>query len=122
MIRYPKKYDIKLVLDLMRASNCHQIRLDGDRIGTTNRLLTFIKGTACVSCGIEGVFFAKEKHEQNHPRWHLNLYAVRPGGKEIMMTSDHVWPKSKGGSGSLANRQPMCYRCNTKKDSKIPHL
>ena len=34
------------------------------------------------------------------------------------MTVDHILPRSRGGDNTLANLQPMCYRCNTSKGNK----
>lgn len=79
------------------------------------RLQTFKeKGTACVNCGLQGKFFAIEA-TKGRDDWHLNLYAVRPDGTEVLMTRDHIKPKSLGGSNGLTNSQPMCSPCNGKK-------
>ena len=87
------------------------------------RLQTFFqKGFECVRCGVKGIFFAVESHrgdtyksnKNDIPR-HLNLYAIKKDGKEVLMTSDHIRPKSKGGSDLLDNRQPMCSPCNLRK-------
>lgn len=86
------------------------------------------KGVKCVSCGIEGSFFALERstkcnhdrHQKNRQqrRPHFNLYAVREDGQEVLMTKDHILPKSKGGKDRLENYQTMCKVCNeTKADS-----
>lgn len=78
----------------------------------------FTKGMTCPICGVQGSFFAKEKHE-NDKSYHLNLYAVTEDGKEILMTKDHIYPHSKGGSDNLDNLQPMCIVCNMLKGNKI---
>ncbi len=83
------------------------------------RLRTFLKGTDCVKCKIKGLFFAVEAMKPTYKNFHLNLYAIDANGNEVMMTSDHVHPKSKGGKGSLKNRVPMCAACNHKKGDKI---
>jgi len=36
-------------------------------------------------------------------------------GSEGPLTRDHVQPKSRGGDESLANMQPLCRSCNSKK-------
>ena len=36
----------------------------------------------------------------------------------VMMTVDHIHPKSKGGSECLENKQPMCSPCNSNKGSR----
>lgn len=77
------------------------------------------KGVTCVSCGIKGKFFSLEKHRASlHAKYHFNLYA-RKNGKDILMTKDHIIPKSKGGKNCLKNYQPMCVECNFKKADKV---
>jgi hypothetical protein len=79
------------------------------------------KGVVCVSCGLKGKFFALERgHKDNPIRPHFNLYAIDPKtGKEVMITKDHIKPRSKGGKNRLENYQPMCFRCNQRKGDKI---
>jgi len=78
------------------------------------------KGCKCINCGIEGTYFALEgdlNNKQN--RYHFNLYAINPEGKEVLMTKDHHYPKSKGGEDIISNYEPMCEICNSSKGSKI---
>lgn len=76
---------------------------------------------ACPKCETKGEYFALErtpgpgKSKYNH--WHFNLYGNDKFGKEVMITKDHINPKSKGGDNELSNLQPMCISCNTKKGS-----
>lgn len=96
------------------------VELDGDIIrGNSDRYRTFFtKGTKCVCCGIEGKYFAKEKDSLLKNRYHLNLYALDSEGKEILMTKDHIIPKSKGGKNHISNYQTMCINCNKQKADK----
>ena len=86
------------------------------------RLLTYqVHGTKCVvpGCSVCGQYFAVERAwKPVSSRYHLNLYAVHDG-KEIMMTSDHKIPKSRGGINHISNRQPMCYPHNSGKGNKL---
>lgn len=82
-----------------------------------NRIRTFLKGTNCVRCGVKGTHF-KIQRINGYEDYHLNLYATYKSGKEVLMTSDHIRPLSKGGSNGLSNRQPMCLPCNGKKGNK----
>jgi 5-methylcytosine-specific restriction endonuclease McrA len=86
------------------------------------RLRTFaLKGLKCAFCNRVGSFFAFEVPEKCHEKtnWHLNLYSVNEHGEEMMMTMDHIHPKSKGGANSLGNTQTACSRCNFLKADKI---
>ena len=91
----------------------------------SNRLLTYhVYGTSCCvpGCAIHGEYFAIEKAvNQKSADYHLNLYGTQ-NGREIMMTSDHRVPKSKGGGNHISNRQPMCYPHNTKKGNQLIYL
>jgi hypothetical protein len=84
------------------------------------RMLNFkIHGITCVvpDCGLVGKFFAKEKSHERDGSYHLNLYAVREDGVEVLMTQDHIIAKSMGGANELQNLQTMCAPCNCKKGS-----
>ena len=100
----------------------HEVDLvfNGIVIPTTNpKLRTFLKGISCVDCGAEGEFFAVDiTYDNGTPVYHLNLYTTKDG-KEELMTSDHIRPKSKGGKGGLTNRQPMCRPCNLAKGNNM---
>lgn len=97
-----------------------QIKLDGDVIkGNSDRYKTFFtKGIKCVICGIEGDFFAKEKFPFDKS-YHLNLYAINENGEEVLMTKDHILPRSKGGKNHISNYQTMCMICNNLKGDSI---
>ena len=92
---------------------------DGDWIYMgSSRYQNFAKhGVECVVCGLKGEFFAKERCK-NQDYYHFNLYAYDKNGKEVMMTKDHIIPKSKGGKNELDNYQPMCKKCNSHKGNK----
>lgn len=94
-----------------------RMMLDGDpvRVGSMRLRLFKEKGLKCVFCGIEGKYFRKEIDLKQNPGsnvWHLNLYAVGPNNKRILMTKDHIVPVCKGGKGDMSNLQPMCAICN----------
>lgn len=91
------------------------IKLSSDRLRLFKE-----KGAACVTCELEGVFFALESVGDETP--HLNLYGVRANGRIVLMTKDHIVPKSKGGANHMANYQPMCEDCNGKKADTMPEL
>lgn len=93
---------------------------DGDRAVRVDslRLQCFKRSPVCVSCGRKGTRFAMEKSSEGDFSAHLNLYCVE-GEKEVLMTHDHILPRSKGGTNTLDNVQTMCTDCNKKKDNTI---
>ena len=122
---YIKKetYEINTILPFIKQSfhsnSVNKIVLDKDNIKINSiRLKTFYKNQKCVQCGIESKFFRKEKGLCDKS-YHLNLYAIDEKGNEVLMTKDHIIPKSKGGSDKLKNLQTMCYNCNQQKSNSI---
>lgn len=123
-----KKYSIdeirNLTKDVLWIKRQHDksalVNLDGDDIyGNSQRYQVFFsKGCKCSKCGIEGKYFVKERSEDQN-RWHLNLYAIDENGEEVLMTKDHIIPKSKGGKDSIENYQTMCIKCNMQKADSI---
>lgn len=103
-----------------KERNLSKVNFDGDMIkGNSQRYQTFFtKGCKCVKCGIEGKYFAKEKHLKDRS-FHLNLYAIDENGEEVLMTKDHIIPKSKGGANDISNYQTMCERCNKAKWNRL---
>ncbi|HET8688422.1 MAG TPA: HNH endonuclease [Methanosarcina sp.] len=109
------KLPIEQVISAM-ADGTHTIRIEGAHVVglQSNRLKTFLKGTKCVHCGLEGHYFSVEKQNKGS-RWHLNLYHEGKDGRLTMMTSDHIIARAVGGVNGLDNRQPMCKPCNQTK-------
>ncbi|MCK5021338.1 MAG: HNH endonuclease [Candidatus Peribacteraceae bacterium] len=95
----------------------HRVEFDGDMIRMDSLRYQLFKTTLkCAACGIEGKFFAKEKSSLKsiNESFHFNLYAIRSDGNEVLMTKDHVIPKSKGGAKNhISNLQVMCAPCNS---------
>lgn len=84
------------------------------------RLRTFkAHGTTCVKCGLEGTHWGIDHHrvaQDADP--HMNLWSIKDG-EEVLMTCDHIIPKSKGGPNTLKNTQIMCGPCNWNKGDKL---
>lgn len=112
-------YPVQMIIDLINSPK-RRVVLDGDEVRVKGvRMKSFaVNGVTCVTCGLVGKFFVKEKLP-NDNSFHLNLYAIDDNGKEVLMTRDHILPKSKGGSERLDNMQTMCTRCNGKKGNKV---
>lgn len=105
---------------------------DGDLIKMdSHRYALFARAHTCVRCGLKGSFYAKERSARfvkstgefrsTTNLWHFNLYALLDGAepKAVLMTKDHILPKSRGGRDEQSNYQPMCSPCNTDKGHRI---
>lgn len=104
--RYPKEQTRRNYPD--RDGHMHSVNMQ------SYRLWTFLTcGTACVSCGKRGSFFSLERDRgnKNGPP-HLNLYAINDSGEWVLMTKDHIIPRSKEGGDTQSNLQTMCSTCN----------
>lgn len=75
------------------------------------------KGTVCCRCGRKGAYFTldKETAEYDGNRRHFNLYSE----DNVLMTKDHILPRSMGGKDKVSNMQTMCVHCNVKKGHQI---
>lgn len=124
-MRIKQKLSIEEVLEIVPKEPIkgHTLTFAGESVpsDTDNLILYKNKGITCQGCGIVGTHFYVEKFgygNKTYNFWHLNLYAKKSSGKEVLMTKDHIVPKCHGGKNDLENYQVMCERCNTKKGQK----
>ena len=107
--------DINDIFDLCVAGFDRTIIADQDV--SIRRMHCFaFKGVKCVTCENRGDVIRLE-------RWgdgslHVDLYDTSKD-EEVLMTIDHILPKSKGGPNHLNNYQPMCGPCNWKKGNSL---
>ena len=89
------------------------------KIGTL-RLVNFKQnGIVCEYCGREATHFelntfVHDKEDIMSP--HFNLFS-----NGVLMTQDHVIPKSKDGKDTLDNLVVACLICNSNKANEISH-
>lgn len=103
---------------LKLGSKC---RIQGKSVNalSSKRVRCFIRGEGrCVKCGIQGSIWAIERHDTGKS-YHINLYGLNEKGKEVMLTRDHIIPKSKGGTEDPLNSQVLCFTCNCEKGNII---
>lgn len=95
------------------------VEIEGYKIRTKeDRYLNFIKnGFKCSKCEIEGKYANLECNSQKGN--HLNVYAEKDG-QAVLLTKDHIYPKSKGGLNNIRNYQVLCEECNAIKSDKSP--
>lgn len=77
------------------------------------RFTTFKNNNKCVACGLEGTKFLLEQCQDSETA-HFNMYGVQ-NNQDILMTRDHVVPRSKGGGNTNENYATMCIICNNLK-------
>lgn len=126
------KHDVEEIHQLWKASmrdaaydgEWPQVRLDDGicvSLESDRYANFFVHGPKCAICGLRGRYFWLETPKRSKDKdneWHLNLYGITEDGKEMMLTKDHVIPKSKGGKNHISNYQVLCERCNFAKDNK----
>lgn len=86
----------------------------------------FAASLACERCGIVGDVMRLEYNDTDKTRpadrAHFNLYAVGagPDGEDVLLTKDHIVPKSKGGQDTLKNLRTYCGPCNWERGDGRP--
>jgi 5-methylcytosine-specific restriction endonuclease McrA len=83
------------------------------------RLLFLNRNLTCRCCGIKASFAAIETCPSSKGYKSLNFYGYDPDGKEVLLTWDHIVPRSKGGKSSLENSQTLCAQCNGIKGNEL---
>lgn len=74
----------------------------------------------CHFCGCQADRWIAEKgrrDKQGSPV--LNLFAVGRGGAVVLMTRDHIIPRSLGGVDAVANLRPACGPCNEGRSNEV---
>jgi len=124
-IRKGRKYmpeEFLQYVEIGQHKHVDKVVMDGDEIklGSDRYECFKFKGLRCVTCGIVGTYFVKEMcASQKHESYHMNLYGTDPSGREVLMTKDHILPKSRGGLNHISNYQTMCTHCNSDKGNRL---
>lgn len=108
-------FEATIILALAAAGADH-ISVNGHRfsiLGLKFKLFR-TKGVICSSCGIKGKYFVIFRDE-SAGTYYMNLYTECG----ILITKDHIHPKSRGGKTTMSNLQPMCVKCNMKKGNSV---
>lgn len=95
------------------------------------RLYESMRGTPikCWRCGCVADRWISCRGQNDHSRPTLNLFAMftprktrrtpHPIPRLVMMTRDHIIPKSKGGVDDVANLRPGCETCNVARGNNM---
>lgn len=108
-------------VDYQIAGKTYRVNIGAERL----RIIK--KSPVCACCGVRATdvsidLDAQQTKEKGEPRYHVNFYA-RTGDHQsdkihlVLMTRDHVKPRSKGGEENEANSQTLCFNCNALKDA-----
>lgn len=71
------------------------------------------KGVECPCCGLQAKYIVRGKAKCGGNHWILCAEDYYP------FNIDHIIPRSKGGKNGIDNLQPMCYKCNSEKGSRV---
>lgn len=76
----------------------------------------FRENRSCLCCGVVGTVMALQifKHDKDAGRdvAHFNLYGYDKLGNAVLLTKDHITPRSLGGGNRLENYRTLCIKCN----------
>lgn len=100
-----------------QKSSDHNIVVEGYNVYTlSQRYKTFMeRGHVCKHCKRRGAYYALETSNPESKRAHFNLYSE----DGMLMTKDHIFPKSKGGTDTIDNMETLCQECNSKKGNTV---
>lgn len=72
----------------------------------------------CYNCGCEATSWIADRHRNHMGKPCLNLYASKDG-TPVLMTRDHIIPKSLGGKDLVENLRPCCSDCNSLRGNEM---
>lgn len=69
----------------------------------------------CCFCGLKATRFLVSRHKNDH----VMPYSINAYAGEVMLTWDHILPKSHGGSDHVDNGRVACGPCNMRRGNKL---
>jgi 5-methylcytosine-specific restriction endonuclease McrA len=128
MARKKNKYRVNLIylahlsikdgLKLVdKALGVNELYYNGERVRREQKRMRVLKSCElkCSICGAVGTHFLIVKHRNDKKMpWSINAYAG-----DIMLTWDHIIPKSLMGSDDPANARIACEYCNSRRGNEM---
>lgn len=115
--QFVKEYDLNHLFEMLGVVNFKIYEVEGKSYKVkinSQRYFLFRECSFCVCCGLQGNRLLLEANNDNEETAHFNLYGEKDE-ELILMTKDHIKPKSKGGKDNHSNYQTMCSICNSLK-------
>lgn len=127
-VQYHIKMNSLRYQTFQKSLNCVNCKLTGDFFLLQYHQFNYKKtAERFQNCFIKDCGFCDTKKwmvchrtPKNEVMPHFNLYHVGKHNGLILMTKDHILPKSKGGRDHIDNLQTMCVNCNVSKSDTIP--
>jgi len=85
----------------------------------SQRYIVFKKQRSCYVCGLNGIKFTLETSDLKICP-HFNLYG-HEFSQDVLMTKDHIIPRSKGGKDIISNYNTVCVICNNLKSNEFSY-
>lgn len=113
------KFDVQDVLSWSNGERSLKIKNKTYLVNmNSSRYKVFRNNRKCVACKLEATVVLLEQHCQptRGKKAHFEFYGEKDG-LYVLMTKDHIIPRSKGGGNNLDNLQTMCMDCNAFKQN-----
>jgi hypothetical protein len=120
---YYKELELESGFELAKLPK-HSRILGGRELSLCSGMLLFeaMRGQpiVCWHCKCQADRWISTKGKNDHrSNPVLNLYAVKKNGAVVLMTRDHIIPKSLGGVDAVQNLRPGCADCNSKRGATL---
>ena len=124
MFIFYKEVPLDIGLDILNKPRSEH-RVDGDKISQPSGAALW-KDLAdkkmqikCWHCGVEADRFIVKHHPKDMEKPPVLELFAHTGKSLVMMTRDHIIPKSLGGLDSVENLRPGCEPCNRRRQNKM---
>ena len=109
-------YSADIILRILELNKKPYITIKGYNIKrNVQTYKLFQKQRRCVKCTRSVYYAVLENCSNSETQGHFKFYS----SDRVLMTKDHIIPRSKGGSNTMDNYQTMCHHCNLRKGDKI---